>query len=73
MQGGAASGFHLVGSILVMIEKGVDVGADPCLRAEACVGGDLFADPVPDRLVGIVIGAIRGQTDPTQTQVGVVR
>jgi hypothetical protein len=62
--------FGLLASVAEVGEEGIDVLADLGLGAEAGVGGDLLADPLPDRLVGVVVWAVGGQPDQPEAQWG---
>ena len=54
-------------------EEGIDVGADLVRCAEAGVGGHLLAQPGPDMLVGVDIGAVGRQADQTHAESAVRR
>ncbi len=69
LQDGAAALLHLVGAGREASEKGIDVHPHLGGGAEAGIGADFLADPAPDVLVGIEVGAVGGQPHQAQVQV----
>lgn len=51
-------------------EEGIDVRAHLGGGAEAGVRGDFIAPPAPERFGRVEVGAVRGQADQPQPQVG---
>jgi hypothetical protein len=70
LEGGAAVRFHLLGPLGQAAEEVGHLLLDFRFGAQAGVGGDLPARPIPNRLVGVEIRAVGGQGGEPQIQPG---
>src|SRR5204862_7623172 len=70
LQDAPAPTVDLVSPLDDVAKKLADVLLDLGLGPAASVGRHLFADPTPNRLIGVEVWAVSGQTHQAQAQVG---
>src|SRR5688572_24213511 len=70
LQGASAPSLDLVGAMDDVPEELADVVLDLGLGSETGIGGHLFADPTPDSLIRIEVGAVGRQTNQAEAHVG---